>query len=94
MYKHVEVRRAISHCFMAIDVEKFAALGDFAHRMRDMVERARALDPLDTNVPVMVPGDPEKRAAAQRSVHGIPIDDAKLAEFVAVASEFESALMS
>jgi ureidoglycolate dehydrogenase (NAD+) len=94
MYKSVDVRRAISHCFMAIDVEKFSALGDFAHRMADMVGRARALEPLDAAVPVMVPGDPEKRAAAERTVRGIPIDDAKLAEFVAVSEDFETALMS
>ncbi|HEX5058464.1 MAG TPA: Ldh family oxidoreductase [Kofleriaceae bacterium] len=93
MYKHVEVRRAISHCFMAIDVARFAALGDFAHRMKDMVERARGLEPLDPAAPVMVPGDPEKRAFAERTARGIPIDDAKLAEFIATSADFESALL-
>jgi ureidoglycolate dehydrogenase (NAD+) len=93
MYKDIDVRRAISHCFMAIDVEKFAALADFAQRMRTMVERARGLEPLQPDVPVMVPGDPEKRAFAERTVHGIPIDEVKLAEFIAVTGDFESAVL-
>lgn len=93
MYKHVDVRRSISHCFMAIDVEKFAALADFAERMRGMVERARGLEPLDPTLPVLVPGDPEKQAFVERKANGIPIDDAKLAEFVALTSDFETALV-
>ena len=93
MYKHLEVRRAISHCFMAIDVTKFSPLAAFASRMRDMAARARALTPLDAGHDVMIPGDPEKRTFVERSAKGIPIDDAKLAEFMALTPTFESALV-
>jgi LDH2 family malate/lactate/ureidoglycolate dehydrogenase len=60
--------------------------------MRDMAARSRALTPLDAEHDVMIPGDPEKRAFVERSAKGIPIDDAKLAEFMALTPTFESAL--
>ena len=94
MYRHTEVRRSISHCFMAIDITKFSELGAFAARMGEMAKRARDMEPLDPAVPVMIPGDPEKRAFAERTAGGIPIDDAKLAEFIAVSPAFESAVVA
>ena len=94
MYKHVDVRRAISHCFMAIDIERFASLSDFAARMRAMVDRARQTPPLDETTPVMVAGDPEKRSVAARRRAGIPIDETKLQEFLALSSEFGDALLA
>lgn len=94
MYTQIDVRRSISHCFMALDVERFAPIAEFARRMRDLAERARSLEPLDPAVSVMIPGDPEKRAMAERAIAGIPIDDVKLGEMLALSSDFESALVA
>jgi ureidoglycolate dehydrogenase (NAD+) len=91
MYQHLEVRRAISHFFLAIDIDRFSPIADFAARMRAMADRARAMTPLDPAVPVMVAGDPEKRSCAMRTQNGIPIDEAKLEEFLALSSEFSDA---
>jgi ureidoglycolate dehydrogenase (NAD+) len=93
MYQHLAVRRSISHAFIAIDVARFATLTTFGERMREMVTRARALEPLDADEPVLVPGDPEKRAAVERAARGIPLDDAKVDELLALSSDFSAALL-
>lgn len=88
MYQRVDERRAINHCFLAIDISRFSPIAQFALRMRDLAERARAVPPLDPNRPVMISGDPEKQTAQQRAKSGIPIDDAKLGEFLQLSPEF------
>jgi LDH2 family malate/lactate/ureidoglycolate dehydrogenase len=80
-------QRHIGHFFMAIDIAAFVNPDRFRTRMRALVERIRSLPP--HGVPqVMVPGDPEKHAFAERSVKGIPIDDDRYAELIAISPEF------
>lgn len=93
MYQHIDVRRKISHFFMAIDVERFCPGAEFGKRMQSMIERARALAPLDPENAVMVSGDPEKKSFAARSRDGIPVDETKLDELIATAPRFREALM-
>jgi ureidoglycolate dehydrogenase (NAD+) len=93
MYQKIEVRRKISHFFMAIDVSRFCSLVDFGRRMKDFVERTRSLPPLDAGVPVMVPGDPEKMTFKARVESGIPIDELKFGELVGASARFNTALM-
>jgi LDH2 family malate/lactate/ureidoglycolate dehydrogenase len=88
MYKApIEARRFISHFFIAIDPEKFVGRAALATRLQTIVDDIRSRG-------VMVAGDPEKKAFAERSRSGIPIDDAKLAEFIAVAPATRDAVMS
>jgi ureidoglycolate dehydrogenase (NAD+) len=93
MYQHIEVRRKISHFFLVIDIEKFSDAKAFALRMRELVERARALPATDPSEQVMVSGDPEKKTFALRSREGIPIDELKLQEMIATSARFAEALM-
>jgi ureidoglycolate dehydrogenase (NAD+) len=93
MYQKIEVRRKISHFFMALDVARFCSLADFGQRMKDFVERTRSLPPLDASVPVMVPGDPEKNTFKARVESGIPIDELKFEELVGTSARFRTALM-
>jgi ureidoglycolate dehydrogenase (NAD+) len=91
MYQKIEARRKISHFFMALDISRFSAPADFGRRMRDLVQRARTLPPLDAQVAVMVPGDPEKKTFKERTETGLPIDDVKFAEFVELSPRFKEA---
>jgi ureidoglycolate dehydrogenase (NAD+) len=91
MYQKIETRRKISHFFMALDISRFSAPADFGRRMRDLVQRARTLPPLDAQVAVMVPGDPEKKTFKERTEAGLPIDDVKFAEFVGLSARFQEA---
>src|SRR5262249_4264282 len=93
MFVQLSARRSISHFFLAIDPARFLPRDQARSRLQEMVGRGRGLPALDAAQPVMVPGDPEKRTAKRRAVEGIPVEDAKADEFLALdAARFESAL--
>jgi len=87
-------KRGISHFFMALDVSRFCSAEIFRHSVQSMAERVRSLAPLEEEDGPMVAGDPEKRCLTRRSSEGIPVDDAKFAEFVALNQDFEKVIMS
>ena len=88
----LDTHRDLSHFFMTIYIEKFIAIDVFKRRLQDMVNRIRALPRAPgADADVMVPGDPEKRAADVRRVKGIPIDEAKFTEFLELSLDFERA---
>ena len=86
-------KRCISHFFMALDVSRFCKADFFRHSVQTMAERVRSLVPRDEGDEPMVAGDPEKRSFTRRSVEGIPVDDAKFAEFVALNQAFETVVV-
>ncbi len=66
-------RRNLGHCFLAINIAKFRSIAQFKKDMRTMARQLRSIPAIDPNVPVVVPGDPEKKTFAVRSKEGIPI---------------------
>ena len=72
----IEAKRKISHFFMAIDIGRFVALDRFTERLQHLVDGIRSMP--GTLAPVMVPGDPEKIAYAERTQSGIPVGQALL----------------
>lgn len=54
---------------MAIDPAAFGA--GFNERMGDLMRGMRDLAPTDPALPVLVPGDPEKRMEEAYALHGI-----------------------
>jgi ureidoglycolate dehydrogenase (NAD+) len=91
-------RRSISHFFMAISIRDFVDVNRFRQRMRSLADRIRSLprpsrQSSEEAAPVMVPGDPEKKTFELRTREGIPVDDAKYAEFLAVSTDFAKALI-
>jgi ureidoglycolate dehydrogenase (NAD+) len=84
----IRERRGISHFFMAIDIKKFVEPGIFKSKLSSMVERIRNLERL-TDEDVLAPGDPEKRSRVIRLKQGIPIDDKKHQEFLAISNVFD-----
>jgi LDH2 family malate/lactate/ureidoglycolate dehydrogenase len=87
----LDATRNISHFFMAINVGDFVDLERFRQRMRQLASRIRSLEP-QTTMPVMISGDPEKRAFELRSRDGIPVDDQKYAEFIGISASFAEAV--
>lgn len=51
----------LGHCFVAVDPENFAP--GFGDRLTDCMQHWRELEPTDKNLPVLAPGDKEKKAA-------------------------------
>jgi LDH2 family malate/lactate/ureidoglycolate dehydrogenase len=65
--------RQIGHFFLAIDPRRFRAAGEFESDLDDLADALRACPPIDREQPVLVAGDPERVAYAERSVAGIPL---------------------
>ena len=82
----LEERRHLGHFFMALNISAFEQPGTFRRRLKKMIDRVRAEPPRDPSIPVMVPGDPEKKASAERTTAGIPLSARAVSEFEAIAS--------
>lgn len=71
----------IGHFFLALDPKAFRADGEFEGDVDATLDFLRALAPSDPGEPVLVAGEPEETARAERTRDGIPIPDS-LAEQV------------
>jgi ureidoglycolate dehydrogenase (NAD+) len=75
----IEARRQVSHFFAVLRIDAFVDPARFRARLKGMADELRAQPG-----GVLVAGDPEKRALAERSRQGIPIGAARLATLVEV----------
>lgn len=66
-------KRELGHFFCAINIASFLDPGIFAARLKQTAEAVRAEPALDPSKPVMVPGDPEKKAWQERTRRGVPV---------------------
>ncbi|MCL2123390.1 MAG: Ldh family oxidoreductase [Desulfovibrionaceae bacterium] len=92
MFENLNAKRNVSHFFMSIDIARFQDPAAFKARLKALADAIRAMPSVDPGVPVMIPGDPEKQSFARRSAEGIPADEAKYKEFLAVDPGFADAL--
>ncbi len=74
-------KRELGHLMAAIDVSRFVPVDEFKDKLRQMMEEVRAEPAASPNTAVMVPGDPEKKALAQRSRIGIELSAREMEEF-------------
>lgn len=65
--------RYLGHFFMAIKIDSFIDLQEFLERIKILMKEVRNEPPVDSQVRIMVPGDPEKKNKQSRLVTGIPI---------------------
>ncbi|MGH7799963.1 MAG: Ldh family oxidoreductase [Thermodesulfobacteriota bacterium] len=63
----------VGHFFLALDPRQFREEGEFEADLDAMMESLRNCRPIDSKQPVLVAGDPEYAAYAERSRSGIPI---------------------
>lgn len=90
----INEKRYISHFFMALDINKYFEIDKFKQKLQDVVDRLRCLPSLDNEKPVMVPGDPEKEFYEIRIKEGIPIDEMRYEELLAISNIFSEAIIS
>ena len=64
-----------SQFFLAIDVARFMPLDQFEQRMQSLVEMVKSSNAATGYDEILVAGDPEWRAEAQRRRDGIPLSD-------------------
>lgn len=93
IYADFEKHRHLGHFFMAIDIARFSDVAVFKQRLAGLAAMIRALPRADAEIPVMIPGDPEKAAYTRRMVEGIPLDDPKVDEYLALNPDFAKALL-
>jgi LDH2 family malate/lactate/ureidoglycolate dehydrogenase len=86
----VTERRRISHFFAALRIDSFVDDARFRTRLAALVRALRELGEREGQV--MAPGDPEKRAFAERTRAGIPMFDDVFAQFLEVSGDFSRAL--
>jgi L-2-hydroxycarboxylate dehydrogenase (NAD+) len=77
----------VGHMFLAIKPDLFMSLTDFAARMDDFVETAKAQPKAGGVDEILIPGEPEARCEKKRLVEGLPITPDIVADLEAVAKQ-------
>ncbi|MFD2160843.1 Ldh family oxidoreductase [Paradesertivirga mongoliensis] len=65
----------IGHFVGAMRVDGFRPVEEFKSHMDNWIERFKSAKPIDANQPLVIPGEPELEAEAERKIHGIPLVD-------------------
>ncbi len=81
-----------SQMFLAIDVSRFLPPGEFAARIQRLVEVVKSSRPASGFEEVLVAGEPEWRAEAERAKTGIPLSEGAWAALTDIASKLGVAL--
>jgi LDH2 family malate/lactate/ureidoglycolate dehydrogenase len=87
LYSGGEVRQNTGHFHLAIDPERTVGRDAFAGVLGTLLDELRAIPPARGFDEVLVAGDPEARAAAERSRDGIPIVPALWTKLCALSDE-------
>lgn len=67
------MKRQLGQFYCAINIASFQDPVSFKARLKAMADGVRNEPALDPSAPVMVPGDPEKKAWEERTTKGIPL---------------------
>ena len=81
-------KRYIGHYFMAIRIDCFEDVNKFKKRLSNMMMALRAEPRRDDNVPILIPGDPEKITKKDRLKNGIPVKDYEYKELMKLAEKY------
>ena len=68
-----EVGQGIGHLFGAFRIDTFTEAEEFKRRMDDWIRSLRSTPPMPNTMGVQIPGDPERRAAADAAAHGLAL---------------------
>ena len=66
--------KGLGHLFGAMQVEAFTDLDSYKQRVSSWVESFKSAPPVKSELPVLVPGEPEAYAMVDRREHGIPLN--------------------
>jgi len=78
----------IGHFFGAMRIDGFRPAEEFRKHMDHWIERFRSAKPIDGNQQVLIPGDPEREAEAERLQNGIPLHNAVVADLKELADRY------
>jgi len=68
------VGEGLGHFVGAMRADGFRPIAVFKEHMDNWIGRFKNAEPIDANQPVIIPGEPERLAEAQRKANGIPLN--------------------
>jgi hydroxycarboxylate dehydrogenase B len=93
--REVPINQLGNCVFMLVfDPDHLGGAEHFQREVAQLVEFIRSCPKIDPAGEIQLPGDPERRMLAQRTQHGIPLDDGNWAELVKLAERLSVALPS
>jgi LDH2 family malate/lactate/ureidoglycolate dehydrogenase len=69
-------------------IDAFRKKEDFKKDMDQWIRRFRVATPIDENIPVVIPGDPEREMEQARRKDGIPLLNIVWEDLLSVAEKF------
>jgi hydroxycarboxylate dehydrogenase B len=75
-----------------LDPAHLGGAAHFAREVAGLTDFVRSCPRIDGVDEILLPGDPERRALANRSQHGIPLDDGNWAELTRLAARLDVAI--
>lgn len=82
-----EVGKGIGHFFGAWDIDGFRDVGEFKSQMDEWIRTMRATPPLPGAEKVLIPGDPERLAYAERMEQGVPLNGEVVKDLMVISRE-------
>jgi LDH2 family malate/lactate/ureidoglycolate dehydrogenase len=82
------VGSGIGHFLGAMRVDGFRPVDEFKLHMDNWISRFKSSDTIDPEQKVIIPGEPETEAEADRKVNGIPLVDAVVKDLNGLAERF------
>ncbi len=84
----LDEKRFLGHFVSAMRIDCFQEKDAFKERMTTFMNELRNEPPFDSNKPIMVAGDPEKKVQAKRMKEGIPVSDHDYKKFQEISREY------
>jgi len=82
------VGAGIGHFVGAMRVDGFRPVDEFKKHMDNWINRFKSSATIDPNQKVIIPGEPELEAEADRKINGIPLVDAVVKDLNEIAEKF------
>lgn len=83
--KRIGASAPVGHFFLALDPRRFRDAGEFEADLDVLIDSLHACPPLEPREPVLVAGDPEQAAYAERRQLGIPLSRSVVEDIRAIA---------
>jgi LDH2 family malate/lactate/ureidoglycolate dehydrogenase len=79
----------IGHFFGAMRIDGFRPAEEFKKHMDQWIERFRSAKPINGEQKVLIPGDPEREAEADRMKSGIPLHETVIEDLQQIALKYD-----
>lgn len=79
----------IGHFIGAMRIDAFRPAADFKSHLDNWIDRFKLAEPIDANIPVVIPGEPEFAAYSERTQNGIPLNDKVVEDLKSLADKLK-----